>query len=618
MAKVIIGAEVKVDGLDKAGQSVGTLKKQIKEATNELHTMSATFGETSTQALEAAKKVALLKDRVQDAAETAALFDPGKKFAVFGNVINTVTGGFSALTGAMGLFGDKSSDVEKVLLKVQSAMLFQQGLSAIADASKDFTRLGAIIKSTTIFQQANNAATAIAVVVQKAFGASVIGTGRAFNILKGAIISTGIGALVVLIGTVVSKLIEWAGATESAADKQERLNKLLEDSNRITQGYVQTVDRETQLAIKRAKIRGESEEEITRLTAQGIGKRIELYNRDLQEAKKLGLETKGIEENLLKAKQDFQDLYLDQELKKAEQARQKKVEVKKKENTEDKDKLQQQQMDELSIQVAGQLKSIDSDIEAEQIKFENEQDFAEQKRQALIDNQQKQLETKAQLAELAVLNDPDSIENKIAKINADLELELSALAEGDLQRQILTKQASDAIVQVKKDEAEAKKQIAQDEFNFQMTIAEGIANSLDTLAGIAGKQTAAGKALAIASTVIKTIQGGIAAFTGMVSSIPGPVGIALGVVAAAGVVAAGVKAVKQITSVKVPGASGGAGAPNISLPGAPIKPQAQTTTLDQQSVNAVGNASNRAYVLETDVTNNQDRITRLNRAARIN
>lgn len=78
MAKVIIGAEVKVDGLDKAGQSVGTLKKQIKDATNELHTMAATFGETSTQALEAAKKVALLKDRVQDAAETAALFDPGK------------------------------------------------------------------------------------------------------------------------------------------------------------------------------------------------------------------------------------------------------------------------------------------------------------------------------------------------------------------------------------------------------------------------------------------------------------------------------------------------------------------------------------------------------------
>ena len=79
MAKVIIGAEVKVDGMDKAGQSVGTLKKQIKDATNELHTMSAAFGETSTQALEAAKKVALLKDRVQDAAETAALFDPGKK-----------------------------------------------------------------------------------------------------------------------------------------------------------------------------------------------------------------------------------------------------------------------------------------------------------------------------------------------------------------------------------------------------------------------------------------------------------------------------------------------------------------------------------------------------------
>lgn len=621
MAKVIIGAEVKVDGLDKAGQSVGTLKKQIKDATNELHTMAATFGETSTQALEAAKKVALLKDRVQDAAETAALFDPGKKFAVFGNVINTVTGGFSALTGAMGLFGDKSSDVEKVLLKVQSAMLFQQGLSAIADASKDFTRLGAIIKSTTIFQQANNAATAIAVVVQKAFGASVIGTGRAFNILKGAIISTGIGALVVLIGVVIDKLNLFGDSTDDATKSQKQLNEAIAAGREEFDKYIGIIDRQTEVEVKRAKIAGKSDLEITKITSEGIKRRISLLESERNNLEIKGQSITDVNKQITAAKIELENLDLDSQIKAADRER----ELAKKRNEDASaaakkrlEDLKKQNEELLQSQVSAQLKSIDSDIEAEQIKFENEQSFAEQQRQALVDNQQKQLETKAKLAELAVLNDPDSIENKIAKINADLELELSALAEGDVQRQILAKQASDAIVQVKKDEAEAKKEIAQKEFDFQMTIAEGIANGLDTLAEIAGKQTAAGKVLAIASTVIKTIQGGIAAFTGMVSSIPGPVGIALGVVAAAGVVASGVKAVKQITAVKVPGASGGGGAPSISLPGAPIKPQAQTTTLDQQSINAVGNASNRAYVLETDVTNNQDRITRLNRAARIN
>ena len=641
MAKVIIGAEVKVDGLDKAGQSVGTLKKQIKDATNELHTMAATFGETSTQALEAAKKVALLKDRVQDAAETAALFDPGKKFAVFGNVINTVTGGFSALTGAMGLFGDKSSDVEKVLLKVQSAMLFQQGLSAIADASKDFTRLGAIIKSTTIFQQANNAATEIAVVVQKAFGASVIGTGRAFNILKGAIISTGIGALVVLIGVVISKIIDWTSSNEDLEKSQESLKKAIDATTAATDRHRHAASNATAEALALAKAQGKSQEELFKIAQEGAlederlqGVKLRALYAFYETQKELFEKGKIDEQVFLDAKTKYLDAYQQYEDFKSQQRinqyneenriREQKIadakkaaEEFKKQQEEDKKLAKERKKFEDSIKpdrgaLLADLENYGKEVNAEEAR----------QAQAHIDllkaNKQQELETKAQLAELAVLNDPDSIENKIAKINADLELELSALAEGDLQRQILTKQASDAIVQVKKDEAEAKKQIAQDEFNFQMTIAEGIANSLDTLAGIAGKQTAAGKALAIASTVIKTIQGGIAAFTGMVSSIPGPVGIALGVVAAAGVVAAGVKAVKQITSVKVPGASGGAGAPNISLPGAPIKPQAQTTTLDQQSINAVGNASNRAYVLETDVTNNQDRITRLNRAARIN
>ena len=641
MAKVIIGAEVKVDGLDKAGQSVGTLKKQIKDATNELHTMAATFGETSTQALEAAKKVALLKDRVQDAAETAALFDPGKKFAVFGNVINTVTGGFSALTGAMGLFGDKSSDVEKVLLKVQSAMLFQQGLSVIADASKDFTRLGAIIKSTTIFQQANNAATEIAVVVQKAFGASVIGTGRAFNILKGAIISTGIGALVVLIGVVISKIIDWTSSNEDLEKSQESLKKAIDATTAATDRHRHAASNATAEALALARAQGKSQEELFKIAQKGAlederlqGVKLRALYAFYEKQKELFEKGKIDEQVFLNAKTKYLDAYQQYEDFKSQQRinqyneenriREQKIADAKKAAEEF--KKQQEEAKKLAKERKEFEDSIKPDRGALLADLQNygKEVNAEEARQAqahidrLKANKQQELETKAKLAELAVLNDPDSIENKIAKIKADLALELSALAEGDLQRQILTKQASDAIVQVKKDEAEAKKQIAQDEFNFQMTIAEGIANSLDTLAGIAGKQTAAGKALAIASTVIKTIQGGIAAFTGMVSSIPGPVGIALGAVAAAGVVASGVKAVKQITAVKVPGASGGGGAPSISLPGAPIKPQAQTTTLDQQSINAVGNASNRAYVLETDVTNNQDRITRLNRAARIN
>jgi hypothetical protein len=42
------------------------------------------------------------------------------------------------------------------------------------------------------------------------------------------------------------------------------------------------------------------------------------------------------------------------------------------------------------------------------------------------------------------------------------------------------------------------------------------------------------------------------------------------------------------------------------------------TQLDQTTINRMGSATNRSYVLESDVTNSQERITRINRAARLN
>lgn len=663
MAKAVIGAEVRVEGLDKAGQSVGNFKKQLREAQAELVNMADKFGVASTEAANAAKKVASLKDAIGDAKSLADTFNPDKKFVALGGAIQGVVAGFSAFSGAMGLLGIESKETEKLLLQVQSAMALQQGLSGIAGAVDSFKMLGNTIVTKVV---------------------------TAFSTLKGAMIATGIGALAVGIGVLIANfdklkdalgfaknsqqayndtLADYQNGAKSAIEKtnqvrtafdnarsgviskKEALNiynntlgdtlgkaKSLEEAediyNKKAAVYIQIMGLKAQANALFAKSADEAAKGIVAANNDnltffdkakaGVLSYIGFTNTAIKTTVEAQVEgTKKIQEN---AKANSESLY-QEGLKSGTQAEQlakdnaiKLTKVETVKNTIIKQKAVDNWNELLQIQIAGQFESLRSQDEAERIKFENEQAFAEEKRQALYDNQERLLQTKAELAEIALLNDPDSIDNKIAKINADLELELFALAEGDLRRQILAKQASDAIVKIKEDEVKAKKAIGEKELEYANTLASGIANSLDTLAGIAGKQTAAGKALAIASTVIKTIQGGIAAFTGMTSSIPGPVGIALGVVAAAGVVAAGVKAVKQITAVKIPGAAGGGGsAPGISLPtAAPLQPQAQTTRLDQQSINQVGNAANRNYVLETDVSNNQERIRRLNRAARIN
>jgi hypothetical protein len=50
---------------------------------------------------------------------------------------------------------------------------------------------------------------------------------------------------------------------------------------------------------------------------------------------------------------------------------------------------------------------------------------------------------------------------------------------------------------------------------------------------------------------------------------------------------------------------------------APVAPALSSTALNQQMINNLNSATNRAFVLESDISGNQERIQRLNRAARI-
>jgi hypothetical protein len=106
--------------------------------------------------------------------------------------------------------------------------------------------------------------------------------------------------------------------------------------------------------------------------------------------------------------------------------------------------------------------------------------------------------------------------------------------------------------------------------------------------------------------------------------LPEPFGTIQKIASVASIIATGLKSVKSIMSVQVPATSGGGGGGGAmpSIPSmnvsAPLMAQASTTTLNQAQVNQIGNVAARAFVVESDVSGNQERIQRLNRAARIN
>ena len=207
-----------------------------------------------------------------------------------------------------------------------------------------------------------------------------------------------------------------------------------------------------------------------------------------------------------------------------------------------------------------------------------------------------------------------TLDKEIAKNVANFDLERELLGKKDLllkesfDKKLILEDEYKAGVEAN---SKARTEIDKKEADAKIALAQGVAQALSQASDLVGKQTSAGKTLAVASALISTYQG-IAAGVKL--------GYPLAIPAVAMAAMTGFSAVKNILAVKVPSASGG-GSPNMpsvstSAPMTPAAPQAQTTNISQASINQMGNQAVRAYVIETDVTSNQQRVEAIKQRAR--
>jgi len=160
-------------------------------------------------------------------------------------------------------------------------------------------------------------------------------------------------------------------------------------------------------------------------------------------------------------------------------------------------------------------------------------------------------------------------------------------------------------------EISAKKiEIANTEYEAKRTSLEGYAGALSSISGLLSQETVAGKAVAIASSLIDTY----AAITGTLKNTAktpagGIPGFAIAQAIATGV--AGFAAVKKIASVQVPGGSGGGSTQTGSMPNVSTPPAFNVVGAsgETQLADAIGSQTQRparAYVVSNDVTTAQE------------
>jgi hypothetical protein len=676
---------------------LGNLKTQLREAQKEVQTLADKFGATSEQAIKAAKKAADLKDRIGDAKDLTAAFNPDAKFKAFSQTLGAVAGGFSAVQGAIGLLGADSKDFEKTLLKVQSAMALSQGLEQLGGLGDAFKNLKAVAVN-------------------------------AFNGIKAAIGSTGIGLLVVALGAIYAYWDDIKAAVSGVSEEQKKLNKSTKENLKAQEEKLDAIDGQS----NQLKLQGKSEKDILKLKEQQTDQAIAAAEINLANAKNtknaqieaaqrnhdilqniirgltvpitlllstidlagkafgknFNLEQKfsgGIskmlfdpaatakegdatikeaEATLNKLKEKRAGLQLSVKAIDANAAKEAKEKKKKTDDELEEERKKEEENQKtlaedkarredeaFKIQKDAYLNTLDERQKA-QLKVEEEYeakrstllranitDFStieEEKRLALAkikeDFDKKELEDKDKLEQAKTDIENKYIDSKleyeksIALTIEDKRLAELAQLEEDYNRKLALAQKNgeditylellktNKIIEINKTAADADKQIKKAKLAADIDLAM---QTLSVLSGIVDKNSAAGKGIAVAQAVINTYQAASKAFAQ---------GGVLGPVLGAVTIAAGLLNVKKIISTKVPSAKGsgtvgdigGVTAPSMSgaAPITATQPEAQMTQLNQTSINAIGNQAIKAYVVETDMTTNQQRIKAIQQRAR--
>lgn len=560
MAKTVIGLEVNMNASGAEG-SVKSLKVQLREAQADVAAMADKFGLTSEQAQKAAQKAAQLADAIGDAKTLTNAFNPDAKFKSFSQAIQGVVGGFTALQGAQALFGSESEEVAKTLAKVQGALALSQGIDSVLEAADAFGILGKKIMTSVV---------------------------TAFSTLRGAIISTGIGALIVAVGLLVNELMNMSDAADEAAESTKKLNETTKKFADIgLKTNLENLEREQKLEISRLKLKENNEEAIFKKEQEyrnSKGRLLLEYYNEIKNA-----DTKAADDTMV------QMLNLQNEIKVAD--------------NEHKLYLLNKQRD-----YDQKVLDADKDLQS-RLATLNEQNFL-----SSIDNLNERERAKIKW----------EYDKNVAEINRSIAHET---VKQDMLSALKYKYNADNTAldeKVKKEELERQQALSNALIQLKLTEYDAIGAGIGILKMFSEKNKGLQKAALIAEnaiTVAKIIlntQTANAAVTAKYALVPGGQLIAAAEIsankikAAIGIATAIAATVKGLQGIGAGGAPGGSNMPGGGGGvGAPIGTQMGATALQQAQINAAGNAAVQAFVLESDVSGNQERIERLNRAARI-
>jgi hypothetical protein len=613
MADKEVAIKINVDA-DGGAKSLSELKKEFKETQTILSGLTA----GSKEYIKTLEKLGGIKDDIGDLNDEIKAFNPQGKIAALGNVMGGVASGIQGAVGAMALFGVESEETQKMLLKVQAASAFADGIKGIVGMGDAFKVLGNVLKANPIMLIAT----------------IVIAIGTALFALKDKVKIIGdafdfVGKIIGIVVQGFKDLTDFMGLTSNASDDLAATQ--IANAKKTGDAIVSRYDRE----IERAAAAGKNTLDLEKKKQLAIIETLRLEAIAIVTAARArgsftDEENKRFTE-LIALTQKAADTVVIIDIKKNKQIQDNNTKA-----GEEAKKLLDKELEESKARASQARKDIE---ELHNIKkgFADleEQDRLEKQAKADADNEAETQKIVSRLAsrnELIQYNNSLTYAGQLENLQIQMDAELALVEGNEAAKQLIREEYAEKTKKLNLDIANASLDIAQQSNNamqglsdlfFSVKMANLEKGSAAELKA-AKQQFKVNKALAITNGIISTIQGVINALTAT-SSLPEPYATILRVVSAVSVAAAGAANVAKISATQFnSGATSGGGGAMASLSsaggGVALEPPSSGSTqlnADGTIKAAIGNTQPtiKAVVVETDITTSQKRVNTIEERA---
>jgi hypothetical protein len=206
--------------LNSAEAGFLSMKQEIKNNEVAIEQLSQVYGENSSVVESLIKENGKLRDSQADLiAKQKAI---GSDTFVFDGLLQAgqaLVGIYGAAQGAAALFGEEDENLQKQMVKLQAAMALVQGVQAAVNALQ---KEGAAVQLYYSIQ------TKVTAGAQAILTFAMAGTTVAAKALRIALLATGIGAIVVLLGYFISATNSSTNSIKEQKEEQDKLNEALD------------------------------------------------------------------------------------------------------------------------------------------------------------------------------------------------------------------------------------------------------------------------------------------------------------------------------------------------------------------------------------------------------